>query len=171
MKGKAKIQEVISHFLRLKRDKRLLKGWLVRRGTESQENNDGYTRLFDELETTQKSALFNVFQDVKLYLVPITPLTRQFCLEMGLDLEQIKASNPRYEAPFESLPSKSQEEVKGLEDESHAFAVFSHIKQVFPQKQSFLNPEVLRMVAPQAPKGNDTFYSPITSDDEPAKKP
>jgi len=154
----------------LKRDKRLLKGWLVRKGSESQENNDGYTRLFDELDMTKKSALFNVFQDVKLYLVPITPLTRDFCLEMGLDLEQVKASNPRYEAPFESLPSKSQEEVKGLEDESHAFAFFSHIKQVFPQKQSFLNPEVLRMA--QAPKGNnDTFYSPITSDDEPAKKP
>ncbi len=61
LKGKAKIQDVTVHFLRLKKDKRLIRGWLVRKNCENQENNDGYTKLFDDLDMTQKSALFNVF--------------------------------------------------------------------------------------------------------------
>ena len=31
LKGKAKLQDVTQHFLRLKKDKRLLKGWAIRK--------------------------------------------------------------------------------------------------------------------------------------------
>ena len=90
LKGKAKLQDVTSHFLRLKRDKRLVKGWMVRKNAINQDNNDKFTKLFDELDQTQKSALFNVFQNVTLYIVPITKQTREFVGEMGLDLERVK---------------------------------------------------------------------------------
>jgi len=52
LKGKAKIQDVTSHFLRLRRDKRLIKGWVIRKNTNNQDNNDRYTRLYDELDIT-----------------------------------------------------------------------------------------------------------------------
>lgn len=79
LKGKAKIQDVTSHFLRLKRDKKLIKGWAIRKNPHSQDNNDKYTKLFDELESSQKAALFNVFQGVTFYLIPITSKTKDFC--------------------------------------------------------------------------------------------
>lgn len=31
LKGKAKLQDVTQHFLRLKKDKRLIKGWAIRK--------------------------------------------------------------------------------------------------------------------------------------------
>jgi hypothetical protein len=52
LKGKAKTSDVINHFLRLKRDKRLIKGWAVRKNLNSQDNSDRYTKLFDELENS-----------------------------------------------------------------------------------------------------------------------
>lgn len=33
LKGKAKIQDVVTHFLRLKKDKRLIRGWIVRKNS------------------------------------------------------------------------------------------------------------------------------------------
>jgi hypothetical protein len=102
LKGKAKINDVASHFLRLKRDKRLLKGWVSRRNVLNQENNDRYTRLFDELDITEKSALFNLYQNVTLYLVPVTPKNKEFLLQMGVDLEKIK--DPTLYDPNKLIP-------------------------------------------------------------------
>ncbi len=82
--------DVTSHFLRLKRDKRLLKGWVSRRNTLHQENNDKYTKLFDELDITDKSALFNLYQNTTLYLVPLTPKNKEFIMQMGMDFDKIK---------------------------------------------------------------------------------
>lgn len=33
LKGKAKLQDVTTHFLRLKKERRLLKGWIARKGS------------------------------------------------------------------------------------------------------------------------------------------
>ena len=100
LKGKSNIGDVTSHFLRLKREKRLLKGWITRKGNPGQlnssethslsktgnwqENSDKYTKLFDELESTNRAALFNVFQGVTFYLVPITLKTKDFCRELDI---------------------------------------------------------------------------------------
>lgn len=73
LKGKSRNSDVMTYFTKLMRDPRLVKGWVTRRGHISQfedmnggtstfqENSDKYTKLFDELEETDKSALFNVF--------------------------------------------------------------------------------------------------------------
>ena len=102
----------------------MIRGWLVRKNCENQENNDGYTKLFDDLDMTQKSALFNVFQGITLYIVPLNPRTRDFCIEMGLDPQQFSSTSDRYQDPFDSLTPKIQEEIKGLEEETHCYAIF-----------------------------------------------
>lgn len=134
------------HFERLKRDKRLIKGWVTRKNTGNQENSDRYTKLFDELEATQRSALFNVFQGVTLYMVPITKANKDFLKRMGLDLETFRSFKAYDEG--KEVSQKCQEEAKILEEETHTFAFMSQIKQVFTQKASFLNPEVLRYALP-----------------------
>ena len=68
-----------------------------------QENNDKYTKLFDELDQTERSALFNVFQGVTLYLVPITSKTRDFVQQMGVDLEKLMKDSNQWD-PERQLP-------------------------------------------------------------------
>jgi hypothetical protein len=43
--------------------------------------------MFDELDQSQKSALFNVFQGVTFYIIPITSKTKDFCKQMGIEPE------------------------------------------------------------------------------------
>lgn len=125
--------DVTTHFLRLKRDKRLLKGWVTRRGSLHQENNDRYCRLFEELDVTEKSALFNVYQNTTLYLVPVTPKNKEFILQMGIDLERVKDPalfDSSKQVP-EEFKARTEEEIKQLKDETHLYAYFCQIKQAF----------------------------------------
>ena len=144
LKGKAKTSEVINHFLRLKKDKSVIRGWAVRKNTFSQENNDKYTKLFDELEQTSKSALFNVFQNVTFYLVPITSKTKEFCRQMGIVPETISNA--------EKGNGLSQDDCIDIEtllqEETHSYALISQIKQSFSSKTNFCNPEIVRRVEP-----------------------
>jgi hypothetical protein len=103
--------DVTTHFLRLKRDKRLLKGWVTRRGLLHQENNDRHCRLFEELDMTDKSALFNLYQNTTLYLVPFTPKNKDFIMQMGVDIEKVK------EGSFDGSKEVSEECKARAEDQ------------------------------------------------------
>jgi len=63
--------------------KQLIKGWMVRKAG-SQDQHDKYSKLFDELESSDKSALFELLPGIKLYLFPLTPTSRNFAAEIGV---------------------------------------------------------------------------------------
>jgi hypothetical protein len=136
LKGKPKLTDVENHFLRLRGDKRrLLKGWIARKqlqqGVSSQDNSDRYTKVFEELDSTQKSALFTVFHNITLYIVPITKNTRKFCAEMGINPDQCF----RNEEVFEGEPA-SPDDFRNLTEETHLCAFFSLIKHSFDRYAS-----------------------------------
>ena len=135
LKGKAKLLDVTTHFLRLKRDKRLLKGWVTRRGLLHQENNDRYCRLFEELDMTEKSALFNLYQNTTLYLVPVTPKNKDFILQMGIDFEKVKDAalydSEKQAAVSEENKARNEDQIRQLKEETHLYAYFCQIKQAF----------------------------------------
>jgi hypothetical protein len=79
--------------------------------------------LWDELEATQRSALFHVFQGVTLYLVPVSKGTKEFLRRMGLDLESYRAY-PHFDAGRE-VGGKCLEDVESLEGETHLYAFMS----------------------------------------------
>lgn len=111
-----------THFLRQKKDRRLLRGWLARKGG-AQDNSDRYCKLFEELESTGKSALFNVVSNITLYIVPITGKTREFCNEMGVNPDEGFRRGEYFEKGV--LSEGDAEDVKGLEEETHLYAFFS----------------------------------------------
>lgn len=80
------------------------------------------------MDLTQKSALFNVYQGITLYLVPITAKTRDFCNEMGVDTDLFKNAKHFTET---TASAKAQDDIRALEEETHCYAVFSQIKQAF----------------------------------------
>jgi hypothetical protein len=127
LKGKAKLLDVTTHFLRLKRDKRLLKGWVTRRGLLHQENNDRHCRLFEELDMTDKSALFNLYQNTTtLYLVPFTPKNKDFIMQMGIDIEKVKDGglyDSSKQVP-EEFKGRTEDQIRQLKEETHLYAYF-----------------------------------------------
>ena len=121
--------------MKLKKDKRLLKGWATRRNNLHQENNDKYTKLFDELDITEKSALFNLYQGATIYLVPVNFKNKDFIMQMGMDFEKVKdaASYDQNKQVSDEKKVRVEEEVKQLKEETHTYAYFCQIKQPFSQ--------------------------------------
>ena len=88
---------------------------------------------------------------------------------MGLDTESFR--NASLFQSDQQLSAKAADDIQCLEDETHSYIFLSQIKQSFnTSKSNFLNPEVLKIANIQAieniVKGDNTYFSPITSDEE-----
>ena len=70
--------------------------------------------MFEELEATDKRALFNMYQNTTLYLVPVTPKNKEFIVQMGIDFEKVKdaALYDESKQPSEEAKVRIEEEIK-----------------------------------------------------------
>ena len=146
LKGKSKIQEVTSHFMKVRQDVKLnltpnnvlLKGWVTRKNFKSQENSERYSKHFDFLESQERCSVFKMFESMSLYLVPITEKTKSFCKQMGVvPLKPINYCDGK--PVYQSVEEKYAEE-------THFYAFFCQVRQKFDKKSSYLNPSVICQV-------------------------
>jgi hypothetical protein len=105
------LREVKQHFEGLIKNKKnkFLSGWITRKNN-LQINSDNYTKLFDELEQSQRAGVFHLVPNVTFYLIPIYSATRQFCDQLGIkqfspvsstDTEQLETSAEDLENDFD----------------------------------------------------------------------
>ena len=140
LKGKSKIAEVTSHFLKLRHDSKinlkpdnvLLKGWVTRKNFKAVENSEKYAKHYDFLEQGERCSVFKLFEGVSLYLVPINEQTKLFCKQMGvIPFKPINYKDGK--AVYESAEDRFSEE-------THFYAFFTQVRQQFVKKSSYLNP-------------------------------
>lgn len=89
-KGMANLEVTTNHFLRLKKDKRLLKGWASSSQIDSAFKTHSvktFQKLSDELIQTNKAAIFHLHSENNIYLIPLTDKTNEFCRQMSISPE------------------------------------------------------------------------------------
>jgi len=147
--GKCNQLDVMKYFAKLHREKQtLLTGWIVRKNFDSQDNSDRYCRHFDHLEDKDKISKLQLFHDVSMYIVPMNTTTKPLCKKMGVWPLKLNKKDK------DALTSEEPATVD-MEEETHYFAFFTHLRSKFPHKQSFLNPTVVAQFDEEKPKASD----------------
>ena len=113
--------DVMKYFAKLHREKqKLLTGWIVRKNFDSQDNSDRYCRHFDHLENKDKISKLQLFHDVSMYIVPMNTTTKPLCKKMGV-------------WPLKLNKKDKDSDTVDIEEETHYFAYFTHLRTSFPQ--------------------------------------
>ena len=90
---------------------------------------------YDQLKQAQRCSVFTLFEGVSIYLIPITSETKDFCRQMGIYPLKGK-DNP-------GAQSTTNPEEHSILEETHYYAFLSQIRQSFPKRSSYQNPEVI----------------------------
>ena len=75
---------------------------------------------------TDKSALFNLYQNTTLYLVPFTPKNKDFIMQMGIDIEKVKDATmfDSSKQVAEEFKARTEDQIRQLKEETHLYAYF-----------------------------------------------